>query len=408
MATIAYFDCPTGIAGDMCLGALVDLGVPLDYLIAQLQGLGIGDEFTLAANPLDHHGQRGIKVMVNLQDDHHPHHRHLPQIREQIAGANLPPKVTTQAMQVFETLAVAEGAVHGVPPEAVHFHEVGAVDALVDIVGSCLGLHWLGVEQVYCSALPTGSGTVKAAHGLLPVPVPAVLKLWENRAVPVYDNGLTGELVTPTGAALMVTLAAEFGGVPAMRLQKTGWGAGTKSFALPNLLRIWLGEGEVNSGLETVMVLATQIDDATPQAIAYAHNQLLTAGAFDVFTQAITMKKNRLGTLLTVICPPALTTTCEQILFTETPTLGIRRSLQPRHALNRRLETVNTPYGPVRVKLAYQGEQLLNIQPEYEDCRAIAQAQNLPWQTVHDAALAPWHNAHRPTSSPSHDHRNPD
>jgi uncharacterized protein (TIGR00299 family) protein len=315
-----------------------------------------------------------------------------------IQGAKLPRQARDWAIQVFEQLAIAEGAVHGVPPETVHFHEVGAVDAIVDIVGTCIGLDWLGVSQVYCSALPTGSGTVKAAHGRLPVPVPAVLKLWETRHVPIYSNDLEGELVTPTGAALMVTLAQEFGTVPPLRIQKTGWGAGTKALPLPNMVRLWIGTPTAETiaaesdsdDLETVIVLETQIDDASPQAIAYAQSQLFTVGALDVFTQSIHMKKSRLGTLITVICPPAAVAACEAVLFQETPTLGIRRSPQRRRILARRFHTVTTPYGEVTLKIATQGDRLLNIQPEYEDCATLAQTHNIPWHTVHQAALTAW------------------
>ncbi|MDB9494027.1 nickel pincer cofactor biosynthesis protein LarC [Spirulina major CS-329] len=400
MTKIAYFDCPTGIAGDMCLGALVDLGVPLEYLIDQLHGLGMAGEYRLRSHPITHHGQQGTKVHVDLQKSDHPPHRHLPEITALIQGAKLPRQARDWSLQVFEQLAIAEGAVHGIPPETVHFHEVGAVDAIVDIVGTCIGLDWLGVSRVYCSALPTGSGTVKAAHGRLPVPVPAVLKLWETRHVPIYSNDLEGELVTPTGAALMVTLAQNFGTVPPMQIQKTGWGAGTKALPLPNMVRVWIGTptAAAETGatdpnaddLETVIVLETQIDDASPQAIAYAQAQLFTAGALDVFTQGIQMKKSRLGTLITVICPPAAVAACEAVLFQETPTLGIRRSPQRRRILARRFHTVTTPYGDVTLKIASQGDRILNIQPEYEDCATHAQAHGIPWHTVHQAALTAW------------------
>ncbi len=264
MLTTAYLDCPTGIAGDMCLGALVDAGVPLDYVDNQLQKLGIADEYTLAAETVHRNGQQATKVHVHLTEkspdyqtsyahihkyphEHshdHPHggqERHLPHIQALIQAAELPPQATTWSLAIFQNLAKAEGAVHGVPPEEVQFHEVGATDAIVDIVGTCLGLDYLGIQTLWCSALPVGGGMIKAAHGRLPVPVPAVLKLWEMRQVPVYSNGIDRELVTPTGAAIATTLAQQFGTPPPMQLHRVGLGAGSHDLPIPNALRLWLG-----------------------------------------------------------------------------------------------------------------------------------------------------------------------
>lgn len=348
-----------------------------------------------------------------------------------IRAAGLPQPVEDWSLAVFRHLAIAEGAVHGIPPETVHFHEVGAVDAIVDIVGTCLGLHWLGIEAVFCSALPTGGGTVRAAHGRLPVPVPAVLHLCAQRQVPLRYNGIDRELVTPTGAALMVALAQQFGPPPPLVLQQVGLGAGSQELSLPNMLRLWVGEAdglevsnphgshgqvggdppgqapdvEVNrpeanvappqnsepqTGLETVGILETQIDDLTPQAIAYALEQVFAAGALDAFSQPVTMKKSRLGVLLTVVCPLDRLAACEAVLFRETTTLGIRRSQQTRRALERWFETVETGHGPVRLKLAGLGGEVLNVQPEYEDVAAIARRTGLAWQAVQQAALAAW------------------
>lgn len=463
MAKIAYLECPTGIAGDMCLGALVDAGFPLAVLQERLAGLGINDEFTLRAEKVLRNGQQATKVHVDLIDaepdpvhsadkealavrevDHHGHghghshshshdhgpSRHLPEIRDRIKAANLPPRAEQWSIGVFEALAIAEGAVHGQPPEQVHFHEVGATDALVDIVGTCIGLDWLGIDQIYCSPLPVGGGVVRAAHGRLPVPVPAVLKLWEQRQVPVYYNGIDRELVTPTGAAIATTLAQEFGPPPKMTLHKVGLGAGNRDLSLPNVLRLWLGETSDSHGHhhhhshshphqhphhapnpkpeslpktsameDTVMVLETQIDDLSPQAIAYTQTQLFEAGALDVFSQAIAMKKSRLGTLLTVICPPEQTETCEKILFQETTTLGIRRQLQQRKILQRHRVSINTPHGDIRIKIAGQTDhnnnfQVLNIHPEYDDVVACAAKTGTPWLTVHQGAIAQWKTEH--------------
>ena len=366
--------------------------------------------------------------------DHQHHHggRHLPDIRDRIQRARLTPRAEQWSIGIFEALAIAEGAVHGQPPETVHFHEVGATDALVDIVGTCIGLDWLGIDAIFCSPLPVGGGVVRAAHGRLPVPVPAVLKLWEQRQVPVYYNGIDRELVTPTGAAIATTLAQEFGPPPPMTLNKIGLGAGNRNLSLPNILRLWLGEtsgdtprnplsyrhdhhhshsqgiptqaastkkteqtAAADSNQDTVTVLQTQIDDLSPQGIAYTQSKLFQAGALDVLTQGVTMKKSRLGTLLTVICPVKLTETCENIIFQETTTLGIRRQLQQRRILHRQQSPVKTPHGTIRVKVAGKANgndqlKVINIHPEYDDVASCAEATKTPWLQVHREAIAQW------------------
>ncbi|MHC0066730.1 nickel pincer cofactor biosynthesis protein LarC [Nostoc sp. UIC 10890] len=423
MNKIAYLQCPTGISGDMCLGALVSLGVPVEYLIEKLNGLGIEKEYQLRAEFVQRNGQQATKVHVDLVHDHHHHHhdhehshhhtRHLPEIEQMIFKAGLPPRAEAWSLAVFRQLAVAEGAVHGISPEKVHFHEVGAIDAIVDIVGTCLGLDWLGIESneeglplLYCSAFPTGGGTVRAAHGQMAVPVPAVLKLWEMRGCPVYSNGIDRELVTPTGAAIATTLARDFGSPPAIAIKQIGLGAGTINLPIPNILRLWLGESaslqsnfsdseETSSNLETISVLETQIDDLSPQAIGYTFEALFAAGAVDVFTQAIGMKKSRPGILLTVICHPENLLSCEAVLFRETTTLGIRRTTQQRAILQREIQQVETEYGKVRVKLAWKGQStekvIANVQPEYEDCADLARKHNIPWREIQRLALQRWY-----------------
>ena len=416
----------------MCLGALVHAGVPLAYLSQQLSRLGFATEYHLEAELVRRNGQQGTKVHVHLLQpppfeatepgvdahttfDHHAHQqstthhhtRHLPEIEQRITAAHLPDRATRWSLAVFRRLAEAEGAVHGISPEQVHFHEVGATDAIVDIVGTCLGLDWLDVDQIYCSPLPVGGGTIRAAHGRLPVPAPAVLKLWEMRQIPIYSNGIDRELVTPTGAAIVTTLAQQFGPPPPMTLRTIGLGAGARDLALPNLLRLWLGDTDaavqpaasepahhhpVRSPVpqtEAIALLETQIDDLSPQAIGYVFDRLFQAGAVDVFTQAIGMKKSRPGILVSVICPPTQIAACETVLFRETTTLGIRRSLQERSILERELQTVETPYGSVRVKIArpvVDGE-ILTVQPEYEDCADIARRVDRPWRDIHQLAL---------------------
>lgn len=423
MNKIAYLQCPTGISGDMCLGALVSLGVPVEYLIEKLNGLGIEQEYQLRAEFVQRNGQQATKVHVDLVEDHHHHHhdhehsyhhtRHLPEIEQMILKAGLPSRAEAWSLAVFRQLAVAEGAVHGISPEKVHFHEVGAIDAIVDIVGTCLGLDWLGIESndeglplLYCSAFPTGGGTVRAAHGQMAVPVPAVLKLWEMRGCPVYSNGIDRELVTPTGAAIATTLVRDFGSPPAIAIKQVGLGAGTINLPIPNILRLWLGEStslqsnfsdseDSSSNLETISVLETQIDDLNPQAIGYVFEALFAAGAVDVFTQAIAMKKSRPGILLTVICHPENLLSCEAIIFRETTTLGIRRTTQQRAILQREIQQVEIEYGQVRVKVAWKGQLpekvIANVQPEYEDCAELARKHNIPWREIQRLALQRWY-----------------
>ena len=258
MIKVAYLECPTGIAGDMFLGALVDVGVPWEYLRDHLASLGIEKEYHLEREQVHRRSQLATKVRVKLFHEHNPgehhhHHptRHLPEITNIIKAASLPPRVKDWSLQIFQQLAVAEGAVHGIPPDKVHFHEVGATDAIIDIVGTCLGLDWLDIAELYCSAMPTGGGTITAAHGILPVPVPATLKLWELRGVPTYSNGINKELVTPTGAAIATTLAKSFGSPPAMTIEKIGLGAGTRDLEIPNILRLWIGNQEMGRWVET-------------------------------------------------------------------------------------------------------------------------------------------------------------
>ncbi|MEH2197212.1 nickel pincer cofactor biosynthesis protein LarC [Nostoc sp.] len=424
MNKIAYLQCPTGISGDMCLGALVSLGVPVEYLIEKLNGLGIEQEYQLRAEFVQRNGQQATKVHVDLVRDrhHHDHHghehshhhtRHLPEIEQMILKAGLPSRAEAWSLAVFRQLAVAEGAVHGISPEKVHFHEVGAIDAIVDIVGTCLGLDWLGIESndeglplLYCSAFPTGGGTVRAAHGQMAVPVPAVLKLWEMRGCPVYSNGIDKELVTPTGAAIATTLVRDFGSPPAIAIKQIGLGAGTINLPIPNILRLWLGEStslqsnfsdseDSSSNLETISVLETQIDDLNPQAIGYVFEALFAAGAVDVFTQAIAMKKSRPGILLTAICHPENLLSCERVIFRETTTLGIRRTTQQRAILQREIQHVEIEYGKVRVKVAWKGQSpekvIANVQPEYEDCAELARKHNIPWREIQRLALQRWY-----------------
>ncbi|MFM2311937.1 MAG: hypothetical protein RLZZ04_1213 [Cyanobacteriota bacterium] len=424
MVKIGYWECPTGIAGDMCLGALVDCGLPWEYLVDSLKSLGLESEYQLTTEAVMRNGQLATKVHVDLHhhdhhhdNEHHDHHtRHLPEIEHLIQASSLLERVKRWSLDVFHQLAIAESAVHGIPPEQVHFHEVGAIDAIIDIVGTCIGLDWFDLDLLYCSALPTGGGTVKAAHGILSVPVPAVVKLWQTREVPIYSNGIKQELVTPTGAAIAVTLAQDFGDPPPMKLIKIGLGAGAKDLVIPNILRFWIGSAEINSmdkkksspalelasgtQQETITVLETQIDDLSPQVIAYTLEQLLAAGALDVFTQSIAMKKSRSGILLTVICHPETAPVCKNIIFRETTTLGIRESTQQRSILQREIKPIETKYGTVKLKVASWGwgedQQIINVQPEYEDCATLARQHQIPWREVSEQAIAAYQEITNP------------
>jgi pyridinium-3,5-bisthiocarboxylic acid mononucleotide nickel chelatase len=401
---IAYLDCPSGLAGDMLLGALVDAGVPLTYLAQELAKLGLQEEYRLECGKVLKNGVPATKVYVHLTDRSGHHHRHLPDIQTMIEIAGLPERAAAWAVQVFTTLAQAEGEVHGTSPEKVHFHEVGATDALVDIVGSCLGLDWLGIEALYCSALPFGGGTVKASHGIMPVPTPAVVKLWEMGKVPTFDNGIQKELVTPTGAALAVTLARGFGGIPPMVVGCVGLGAGDRDLPIPNIVRLWLGTPEPSlTGLtgqksqeshehtEVIALLETQVDDMEAQTIGYLLDKLMDAGALDVFTTPLQMKKSRPGVLLTVLCWPGALDLCEEIIFLETPTLGVRRTFSVRSVLGRSFEQVHTEFGTVTLKLGHRGGKIIKVRPEYEDCRNLAQSTGKPLQEIQQAALRAWY-----------------
>jgi uncharacterized protein (TIGR00299 family) protein len=383
MTTIAYWDCQAGIAGDMCLGALVSAGVPLSYLQDVVEQLSLPEPVHLSSHEVKKQGQNATKVEVHYHHHGHDHHhRHLPQIRDIIQQANLADNIKELSLKTFHNLAIAEGKVHGIPPEQVHFHEVGAVDAIVDIVGTCAGLAYLSIEEIYCSPLPTGGGTISCAHGQMPVPTPAVLELWRMGKVPIFDNGIQRELVTPTGATLAISLSKAFGSHPPMTITQIGIGAGTIDLDIPNILRLWIGKKNSSQTSETITILETQIDDTNPQTIAYTMELLLANGALDVFTQAIIMKKSRQGTLLTAICTPELSSTCQEIIFRETSTLGIRHRQQERSIIDREIMTISTPYGSARVKIATLIDGTKKVQPEYEDCAAIARSQGLPFSQI--------------------------
>jgi hypothetical protein len=389
-----YFDCFSGAAGDMILGALVDAGVPLDTLREALGRLKLPG-VQLETEAVQRGGFAATQVHVEVDRAAQTHHRHLPDILDIIAKAGMSPNVTERAGRIFTRLAEAEARVHGIDVEHVHFHEVGAADAIVDIVGACVGVVALGLERITCSPIPTGSGTVKCEHGVLPVPAPATAELL--RGVPLAECDVVGELTTPTGAAILTTLAESYGPLPALRVSAIGCGAGTReNRARPNLLRLFVGEADAArvplADLEhdRVLMLETQVDDVAGQVLAHACERLLEAGALDAYLVPIIMKKGRPGQLLAVLCRPQDLAAVEAVLFREIGTLGVRRQEWFRDKLARRHVTVTTAYGPIRVKLGQAGHEVLRAWPEYEDCAAAARARGVALRDVQDAALQAW------------------
>jgi uncharacterized protein (TIGR00299 family) protein len=384
-----YFDCFSGAAGDMILAALLHAGLALDALQEAVTRLRLpGVELTAEQVHRGDLAATQVTVHVGAAADHH---RHLPEILQIIDQAGFSPRVTTPARRVFTRLATAEATVHGIPVDRVHFHEVGAADAIVDIVGACAGLDALDLDEIVCSPLPTGSGTVTCEHGQFPIPAPATAELL--RGVPLAACDEPGELTTPTGAAILTTLASSFGPLPAMRIASIGYGAGSReSRSRPNVLRLLIGDvaQAPSADEDDVVVLETQVDDATGQMIAFAMQRLLEAGALDAYAIPIVMKKGRPGQLLTVLGRPADAAVLEDILFAETTTLGVRRHGCRRHTLARDWQTVSTRFGPIRVKVARRGDQVRQAWPEYDDCAAAARERGAPLRTVQEAALQAW------------------
>jgi len=375
---IAYFDAFSGIAGDMTVAALIDAGADVAALLRGLDSLGTGARFTVER--VQAKGIMSTRFTVEHEDQ--KKHRHLPHIVKMIEAAGLPDRAKRDAIRVFEVLGEAEAAVHGTSIEKVHFHEVGAVDSICDIVGACLGLDLLGIEAVYCSPINTGSGTVEADHGVMPVPAPATALLLKDK--PVYASGPETELTTPTGAALMAALSQGFGPMPAMTISSTGFGAGTKEFpGQANVLRLIVGETGPSAGTSTVSVIEANIDDSTPEVLGYAMERLFAAGALDVTLQPVYMKKQRPGTLVQVIARPEDRDPLCRILMSETSTIGVRFYQAARMVAERRWVEVETGHGRVRVKIAGA-----TAAPEYEDCRALASETGLPLKQIMSAALA--------------------
>lgn len=375
----------------MILAACLDAGLDLDLLRQDLAKLALPG-YTIDAQKVRKEGFAATQFEVVIDEAAPRKHRHLKHVIEIIEAGQVPPRVRERAVAIFTRLAEAEAAVHGTSVEKVHFHEVGAVDAIVDVVGACMALERLEIEQVHVSPIPTGSGTVRCEHGLMPVPAPATAMLL--RGVPLADCEEQGELITPTGAAILTTLAAGYGPLPAMTLQSVGVGAGRRAGKTrPNLLRLMIGQvadAAPADESDQLLVLEANLDDASGQVLGHVCKLLLEAGARDVFTVPIYMKKNRPATLIIVLAPPELREAMEEILFRETTTFGVRSHLAQRRILAREMVTVTTQFGDIRVKVGKRAGQLVRVTPEYEDCRAAAERSGQPLIDVIEAARRAW------------------
>ena len=434
---IAYLECFSGMSGDMFLGALVDAGVAPQTLEDTVAALNVGARLEISRVVRSGISATKVDVWVGGQKDlpreeyweqreqhshehehadrEHEHHRHehslrgesaragapaphehgrgLTEIRQIISAASISESAKKTAIAIFEALGRAEAKIHNTSVESVHFHEVGAVDAMVDIVCAAVGAEALGVDEIICSPLNVGGGMVKCAHGTFPVPAPATVELLGDARV--YSSGLQAELVTPTGAAIVKTLASRFAAFPEMKIEKSGYGAGSRDFpGHPNVVRLTVGEAASHSlaektASETIVVLEANVDDLNPQVFGYVMDRLLQEGALDAFGMPVQMKKNRPGMLLTVLCKPEDASKLTQLIFIETTTLGVRRRDEIRRTLARRWEQVRTQWGEVRVKIASMNGTVTNYAPEYEDCRRIAAEHHVPLkQVIQEAARA--------------------
>ena len=380
---IAYLDCFSGISGDMLLGALIDAGFSPQRLTEMVADLGLPENVEVQVGNVVKNGLRACSVAIKTGESHH--HRHLQDINIIIENSHLPDAVQQNALTVFRRLAEAEARVHGTNVENVHFHEVGALDSIVDILGSMLGLHELGIAQVYASPLPFSGGSVTGAHGKLPLPAPATAELLAAARAPLVPCDAAVELVTPTGAAILAALACFER--PALRLHRVGVGAGQRDLEWANILRVLIGEAE-DAARPEVVTLECNIDDMNPEYFGAVMDALFEAGALDVYFSPIYMKKNRPAAMLSVIARPADETALAQMLLKETTTFGLRVQRATRYEAQRETRTVATPFGEIRVKLKMLAGEICQAAPEYEDCRKAALAQGVPPYTVYTAAAA--------------------
>ena len=388
-----YFDCFAGASGNMILGALIDLGVDEGALREEISKLGL-EGVSIETSKVNRSGISATHVEVKFPEQHA--HRHLSDIESIIERARIKELVKDRAKRIFRRLAVAEAKVHGIPVEKVHFHEVGAVDAIVDIVGVCLCLDMLGIEDFACSRLHAGSGTVEMDHGKYPVPPPAVAELAEG--FELYSEEIGGELLTPTGAAIISELCAGSERMPSMTIEATGYGAGTRQYEkFPNVLRLILGKTKHNkNGLnsEQLLLIETNIDDSTPQTLGYVLEKALEIGALDCWFTPIHMKKNRPAALLSVLCKPEAEAALKRLIFTETSSIGVRTRDVSRECLERSIRIVETEFGPVEVKVARFEGEVVNMKPEFDQMRALAEKDSVTLSEVEKAVASELANEH--------------
>ncbi|HEX7332627.1 MAG TPA: nickel pincer cofactor biosynthesis protein LarC [Pyrinomonadaceae bacterium] len=384
-----YFDCFAGASGDMILGAMVGAGVEPNYLREQLLLLPVTG-FNIDFETVNRSGLSATYAHVETAHEHK--HRHLSDIKQIIEGSRLSDPVKQRAVQIFTRLAEAEARVHNEPVDHVHFHEVGALDAIVDVVGAAICFDALKIDRFVCSPIHVGSGMVKMAHGQFPIPPPAVTELLKG--VPFYATEIKGELLTPTGAAIITTVCHEYGPIPQMLTEATGYGAGTREYQdFPNVLRVLLGETEDNTAAdERLWMLETNLDDASPQIVGHVMDRVLDSGALDCFFTPVQMKKNRPGVLLSVLCGREEKEAVMRLLFMETTTLGVRSYEVTRRALQRSVVRVETQYGPIDVKVAHLDGRVVNEMPEFEQCRQAALHANVPLKVVEEAARVAYGN----------------
>ncbi|HEX8845439.1 MAG TPA: nickel pincer cofactor biosynthesis protein LarC [Pyrinomonadaceae bacterium] len=379
-----FFDCFAGASGDMILGALIGVGVEPRALIEKLSQLNVSG-YEVKFDTVDRSGISAVRAHVHTAHEHA--HRHLGDILKIIYESSLSSAVKDRAARIFSRLAEAEARIHNVPVERIHFHEVGALDAIIDVVGACIGFELLGVERFACSELHVGSGMVEMAHGRFPVPPPAVAELLKE--APVYASDIKGELVTPTGAAIISTVCDEYGPLPKMRIEKTGYGAGKREYQnFPNVLRLLLGDDAIGEGQrdERLVVVETNVDDMSPQIYGHLMDLAFERGALDCYFTPVQMKKNRPGVLVSVLCRPSESEAISDLLLTETTTLGVRYYEVMRRALERETVKVLTKFGPIDVKVARLNGRVVKEMPEYEQCRSAALSSGVTLQEVEQAA----------------------
>jgi pyridinium-3,5-bisthiocarboxylic acid mononucleotide nickel chelatase len=386
MMKVLYYDCFSGISGDMNLGAMIDLGIEKEYLVAELNKLHLKG-WELITEKDQRHGIHGTKVIVR-QTRHEHAHRHLSDIEKIVSASELDNRTKELSMKIFMKVALAEASVHRIPIEKVHFHEVGAIDSIIDVVGAAICYHALNVDAVHVSPVELGGGFVKCDHGKLPVPAPATAEIIQG--IPVKKNGVDFEATTPTGAAIIAALGTEFGQESSIKIEKTGYGIGHKEHPdVPNLLRVFTGEVTASAGSgHTAVLLECNIDDMNPEFYELIFERLFNAGASDVYLSNIIMKKGRPGIVLNVICETGKADVLKGIIFSETTTLGIRTILFRKDTLARKFEKINTVYGDVTVKRSFYNDTEVSFKPEYDDCRRIAADKGIPVKEVYNTILA--------------------